>query len=88
MGIKNDWWNTAWIPITSNGSGDHYWIDLDPDNDGNKGQIIRMLHDHPDRELISPSFRQWITDYTNDLENGLYTTSNDIGWGGVVRRDL
>lgn len=83
-GIKNDWWNHAWIPITSNGSGDSYCIDLDPTAKGQKGQIIRMWHDVPERELIAPSFSQWISEYVNDLENNLYVPSDDIGWGGIV----
>jgi len=86
-GIKNDWWNLLWIPITANGSGDNYCIDLDPTDEGQKGQIIRMWHDDPQRELVSSSFRQWIYDYIADLENNVYEASDDIGWGGVVRKD-
>jgi len=76
-----------WIPITANGSGDNYCIDLDPTDEGQKGQIIRMWHDDPQRELVSSSFRQWIYDYIADLENNVYEASDDIGWGGVVRKD-
>ncbi len=86
IGIKDDWWNLSWIPITSNGSGDSYCIDLDPTSEGNQGQIIRMWHDVPERELIATSFRDWIYDYINDLESGVYESSNDIGWGGIVRK--
>lgn len=86
-GIKNDWWNVLWIPITSNGSGDNYCIDLDPTAEGQKGQIIRMRHDDARRDLVSVSFRQWISDFIRDLENNVYVPSNDIGWGGVVRKD-
>lgn len=86
-GIKNDWWNLLWIPITANGSGDNYCIDMDPTDEGQKGQIIRMWHDDPQRELVSPSFRQWISNYIRDLENNIYKPSYDIGWGGVIRKD-
>ncbi|MBL7738756.1 MAG: SMI1/KNR4 family protein [Chitinophagaceae bacterium] len=85
--IKVDWWNLAWIPITANGSGDSYCIDLDPDSKGTSGQIIRMWHDDPSRELIATSFRDWIYTYINDLGKGVYETSDDIGWGGIVRKD-
>jgi len=84
-GIKDDWWNMSWIPITSNGSGDSYCIDLDPTPEGTRGQIIRMLHDHPSREVIAQSFRDWIYAFVNDLERNVYEPSNDIGWGGIVR---
>src|SRR5262245_3817646 len=30
-----DWWGSAWVPLTHNGSGDHYSLDLSP---GPKGQ--------------------------------------------------
>ena len=86
-GIKNDWWNLLWIPITANGCGDNYCIDLDPTEEGQKGQIIRMWHDDPQRELVSASFRQWISDYIRDLHNNTYEPSHDVGWGGVVRKD-
>ena len=86
-GIKPFWWNFSWIPITSNGSGDNYCIDLDPTIDGIRGQIIRMLHDLPDRELIAPSFSSWINNYVTDLESGVYTISNDIGFGGIVKKE-
>jgi cell wall assembly regulator SMI1 len=86
-GIKDDWWNALWIPITSDGCGDSYCIDLDPTSEGISGQIIRMWHDHPRRELIASSFREWIDNYTSDLENGIYTSSNDIGWGGIVKQE-
>jgi cell wall assembly regulator SMI1 len=86
-GIKDDWWNPRWIPITANGSGDSYCIDLDPTDEGQKGQIIRMWHDAPQRELVSTSFRLWISDYIKDLEADVYEASNDISWGGIVRKN-
>jgi len=87
LGIKNDWWNKSWIPVTSNGCGDNYCIDLDPTNEGTKGQIIRMLHDDANRELIASSFSAWISKYVDDLESGVYETSDDVGWGGIVKKD-
>ena len=86
-GIKDDWWNPAWIPITADGSGDSFCIDLDPTSEGTNGQIIRMYHDDPSRELIAPSFRSWIETYTTDLENGVYVPSDDIGWGGIIKQE-
>jgi len=84
-GIKDYWWNAAWIPITANGSGDNYCIDLDPTPEGTKGQIIRMWHDMPWRELVAPSFKDWILKYVADLENGVYIISEDIGIGGIIK---
>ena len=86
VGIKDDWWNPCWIPITSDGTGDNYCMDLDPTKEGSSGQIIRMTHDMPERELIANSLRKWIDNYVNDLINGAYEISIDIGYGGIVRK--
>ncbi|MEC3906133.1 SMI1/KNR4 family protein [Tamlana sp. 2201CG12-4] len=84
-GIKNDWWNDKWIPITHDGGGNHYCIDLDPALGGSSGQIIRMWHDSEERELIAHSFKEWITKYINDLEKGQYVYSED--WGGIINKN-
>ncbi len=86
-GIKNNWWNALWIPISSDGAGNSYCIDLDPTPEGKHGQIIRMWHDDPSRELVAPSFRDWINDYVEDLKNGLYIFSEDTGWGGIIKSE-
>ena len=39
QGVKDAWWNTKWIPITTNGGGDHDCIDMDPGSNGNKRQV-------------------------------------------------
>lgn len=83
-GIKNDWWNKSWIPITSNGCGDCYCIDLDPDAEGKYGQIIRMWHDDALRELVAGSFRDWIEKYILDLQANKYEFSDSLGWGGML----
>jgi len=85
QGIKNDWWNVKWIPITYDGAGNHYCIDLDPAEGGKKGQIIRMWHDTPERELIALSFEEWISTYVDMLEKGVYTYSKD--YGGLIHVD-
>jgi cell wall assembly regulator SMI1 len=86
-GIKADWWNSSWIPFTSNGCGDSFCIDLSPTSEGTNGQIIRMWHDDPARELIASSFKEWIETYVTDLEKGVYESSNSIGWGGILKKE-
>ncbi len=86
-GIKDDWWNDSWIPITSDGAGNGYCIDLDPTVEGKPGQIIRMWHDDPARDLVASSFSEWIHTYANDLENGLYVFSNNNSHGGISRKE-
>lgn len=84
-GIKNDWWNSKWIPVTYDGNGNHYCLDLDPASDGSVGQIIRMWHDAAERELIAPSFKDWMDNYLTALNKGEYLYSED--WGGIVNKD-
>ncbi|PCI94580.1 MAG: molybdenum cofactor biosynthesis protein MoeA [Flavobacteriales bacterium] len=83
-GIKNNWWNDKWIPITHDGGGNHICMDLDPASGGRKGQIIQMWHDSEERELIATSFSEWIQNYVDGLETGAYRYSND--WGGIINK--
>ncbi|KVN09786.1 hypothetical protein WT09_26280 [Burkholderia stagnalis] len=59
-GIRGDWYNLKWIPLTHNGSGDHLCIDLDPDEGGRIGQVIRVWHDSPEREHVAESVGEWL----------------------------
>jgi len=84
-GVKSDWRSPKWIPITYDGSGNHYCIDIDPDTNGKSGQIIQMWHDSAERELVSSSFKEWISKYVNELEKGKYVYSED--WGGIINNE-
>ena len=84
-GVKNDWWNVRWIPITYDGSGNHYCIDLDPAPGGTEGQIIRMWHDSGERELLAESFEEWLKNYVDQWEEGDYVYSED--WAGIINKD-
>jgi len=84
-GIKNDWWNALWIPITSDGSGNHYCLDLDPTEEGNTGQIIRMWHDDAERNLVANSFKEWMVDYKDKLVSGQLVYSED--YFGIIDKE-
>lgn len=84
-GVKNDWWHPLWIPITYDGSGNHFCMDLSPATDGRVGQIIRLKHDDDKRKLVADSFAEWVTRYAEDIENGNYIYSEADG--GVVNKD-
>jgi cell wall assembly regulator SMI1 len=71
-GIRCDWWNVGWIPFTSNGGGDCDCVDLVPDQGGKVGQLITMNHESGEHRLLAPSFRHWLYQFANDLEDGLY----------------
>jgi cell wall assembly regulator SMI1 len=84
-GIKNNWWNALWIPITYDGSGNHYCLDLDPEKGGNYGQIIRMWHDDPERSLEASTFKEWITNYKDKLTDGQLVYSDD--YFGIINKE-
>jgi cell wall assembly regulator SMI1 len=69
-GIRNDWWNPKWIPITHDGGGNHLCIDLEPARDGRPGQIITMWHDSAERELMYASFTDWLEHILTGVESG------------------
>ena len=82
-GVKSDWWNPKWVPITHDGSGNHFCLDLDPAPGGKIGQIITMWHDGSEREVIDDSFSDWLSQLANEYERGEWVYSEDDG--GVVR---
>lgn len=84
-GIRNDWWNSRWIPFTHNGSGDHFCLDLAPDASGTPGQVITMWHDSEARELISSGFGNWFKAYTRRVFAGDIVYSED--YGGLINRE-
>lgn len=84
-GIREDWWNPKWIPLTYSGSGDHHCLDMDPADGGREGQIIGMWHDEPERMIEAESFREWLERFADDLEAGMYIYSEDDG--GVIRKE-
>jgi cell wall assembly regulator SMI1 len=85
QGIRADWYNAKWIPLTSDGCGDNYCLDLAPAEGGNVGQIIMMVHDDVDRQFLAPSFRSWLEDYATKLESGEYVFSEKyVGIRGIM----
>jgi len=83
--IRDDWWNDKWIPLTSDGCGNHDCLDLAPTEKGRVGQIIKMWHDDDTRPLVADSFREWLENYIDALEASEYVYSED--YGGIVSVD-
>lgn len=85
-GISTKWYDLGWVPITHDGSGDHYCLDLAPDisKNGKVGQIITMWHDDSDRELLADSFYLFFCKYVNQVLSGETVFSDD--YGGLVQK--
>ncbi|MCA8992009.1 MAG: SMI1/KNR4 family protein [Planctomycetaceae bacterium] len=70
--VKPNWWNAKWVPITSNGSGDHDFIDLDPDVGGRLGQVVEFNHETGPRCVSAVSFGDWLEQFADSLNAGRY----------------
>ena len=86
--IKNDWWNPKWIPLTSDDNGNHFCLDFDPSEKGKSGQIITMWHDGLERELMAESFRDWLTNFADKFEEGIYVYDEEEYYAIVDKTDL
>lgn len=78
-GIKDDWWNPLWIPITYDGFGNHYCLDLDPSPTGLWGQVIRFWHDDAERYVKAPNFSQFIESYLEAIDKDELVYKEDYG---------
>lgn len=69
-GVCKEWWHPGWIPFATNGGGDNLCLDLSPAKGGVAGQVIRVMHDRPERTRIAPSFTAWLKWLAKALESG------------------
>lgn len=82
------YFNPRWIPLTSDGSGNHIGIDLDPWPLGRIGQIILFGRDEDVKVVLAESlgtFLEWIADL---LEGGNFRLEVDPGEHGLRRFNL
>jgi cell wall assembly regulator SMI1 len=67
--VKQRWWHSAWIPITSDGNGNNHCLDLSPAQGGKAGQIITLFHESGERTVLAPSLKEWLDALAHALEN-------------------
>jgi cell wall assembly regulator SMI1 len=84
-GVKSDWYNLNWIPITSDGCGDHYCLDLSPSRTGTKGQVITLWYELDEREIVASSFIEWFEEYVQQLYTGEIVYSKE--YNSLVYKD-
>jgi cell wall assembly regulator SMI1 len=82
--VTKEWWDPAWIPLTQSGSGDNHCIDLTYPSTNNKGNILIVWHDIPERPIVAPSFSAWLNAFKSDIENDMYIYSRE--YGGLVKK--
>lgn len=54
---------------------------------GTYGQVITFWYNSPERELIALSFKDFIVEYTKNIQNGVYVYQQEDGCGSIVRKD-
>ena len=69
-GVQQSWWCEGWLPIASDGAGNHICVDVAPTAIGVAGQLITYYRDHPLRRLVAPSFAALLTRAARWMESG------------------
>lgn len=64
--IKKKYFHIKWIPILSDFGGNYIGIDLDPDTNGTKGQVIIFGRDEEDMFVLANSWDEFL-DWNLDL---------------------
>ena len=77
-GIRPTWWWPKWLPIMANGGGDYLCVDLDPEPDGHRGQLIAYFHDETYRSLVARGFEELIESVANGLASGTFDLVDDM----------
>ncbi len=78
-GVRDDWWNPAWVPIADNGGGDYVCLDLAPAKGGSAGQVIVFFHDMDERPKLARSYAAWLEKLAKGFESGRYVLDEDEG---------
>lgn len=74
-----NWWNKNWIPILMAGN-DFYCYDLEGAFTGNKGQIIRFIHDDNWRPVVAPNLAAFLKHVNNAFPFNVCHGSIDCRW--------
>jgi molybdopterin molybdotransferase len=70
VGVRDVWWDMGWIPFLRTETGDEECIDLNPADDGIRGQIIKVWHDDQERRVSHQSFTAWFEDLFDQIQTG------------------
>ena len=76
--VRSVWWDPGWLPVGSSGSGDFQCVDLNPERDGEIGQIVTFFHMDAKRERVAESLPAQMGAFAEDLENGVYKLKDGL----------
>ena len=86
-GIQNIWGCSKWIPFAASADGHFLCMDFSPAKNGTDGQVITFWYNSPERELVARSFRDFIVEYTKNIQDGTYVYEQEDGYGSIIRKD-
>ena len=66
------------VPIAWIGTGDYVFLNLDP-NAEESGSLMIQRQDCADPDSLAPSFRTWLEDFADQLEDGEFAYSEEDG---------
>lgn len=75
--IKERYINRYWIPISKDYGGNNIGIDLDPDDNGRKGQIINFGRDEEMKYVIAYQLTDFLQFIKDTLVTGNFTVHNE-----------
>ena len=66
------------VPIAWIATGDYVFLNLDPGSE-EPGSLMIQRRDHADPDPLAPSFRAWLEDFADRLEDGEFAYSEEDG---------
>jgi cell wall assembly regulator SMI1 len=72
--------NPRWIPFTTDQTGTHLGLDLDPDVQGVAGQVIAFGRDQDRKKVLARSFRDYVHLFVEQLRSIDWTIDPEDGW--------
>jgi len=66
------------VPVAWIGTGDYVFLNLEPDAE-DLGCLMIQRRDSADTDPLVPSFRAWLEDFADQLEDGEFAYSEDHG---------
>ena len=75
------------MPFAASADGHFLCMDFSPSKNGTNGQVITFWYNSPERELVALSFRDFIVEYTKNIQEGVYVYEQEEGYGSIVRKD-
>jgi len=60
--VYAEYWRPGWVPFSTDGSGNHYAVDLSPPPGGTVGQVIVFGADESIRKVLAPDLATFLSD--------------------------